>query len=395
MPQPSINSSTSSSVLPGLDDLLSADGSGLLPILRGRRLGLLTNHTGRARQGGSTLSALRALGLQVCALFSPEHGIEGRREGEISSSQTKDKLPIFSLYGKTRRPTDEMLRGVEILVCDLQDVGARFYTYASTLAHAMEECAAREIAVVVLDRPNPLGGETIEGLALDKNARSFVGYLDVPIRHGLTLGELALLFQSDANLKVQLRVAKMRGWTREMFWPQTGLEWPAPSPNLPDFSSALWYPGTCLLEFSGVSVGRGTDAPFQIIGSPWLDALGVLPILEREPIFTQNFQAETIEFTPTRGEHSGALCKGLKLKIQNSKLKTQLFVPLGLTLLSVLHRAQPQQFDEEKLRAALPLLGAAGVLPLLREGDVRAAIEIADRDAQHFRARRKAILIYN
>jgi uncharacterized protein YbbC (DUF1343 family) len=383
-----------SAVLPGLDTLY-AGGEEILSLLHRRRIGLLTNHTGRTRQGGSTLSALRALNLDIRALFSPEHGIEGKREGDIASGKTEDHLPIYSLYGQTRRPTDEMLRGIDTLVCDLQDVGARFYTYASTLAHCMEECAAREIAVVVLDRPNPTGGVVIEGPLLDKSARSFVGYMDIPIRHGLTLGELALLFQSDANLEMELHIAKMRGWKRAMLWPQTGLNWPVPSPNLPDFQSALWYPGICLLEFSKVSVGRGTQAPFQIVGAPWLDAAGVLHALENEPLFTKDFQAEVLEFTPARGEHAGANCRGLKFKIQNSNSKTQTFVPLGLLLLSVLHRVHPQEFGEDKLQAALPLLGTPGVLPLLRESDVQAAIEIANHDAKMFRTRRQPFLLYD
>ena len=382
-------------VLPGLDTLLYEANHEVLLALRGRRIALLTNHTGRTRQNSDTLSALRALNLDVCALLSPEHGIEGTREGEIASSQTEDALPIFSLYGKTRRPTTEMLRDIEVLVCDLQDVGARFYTYASTLAHCMEECAARGIAVVVLDRPNPLGGEMIEGPLIDENARSFIGYLNVPIRHGMTLGELALLFKSDADLNIELHVAQMRGWKRELFWPQTDLHWPVPSPNLPDFQSALWYPGICLLEFSQVSVGRGTGAPFQIIGAPWIGAAGVLATLKREPIFTENFRAEVIEFTPTRGEHSGVLCHGLKFQTQNSNFASQTFVPLGLLLLSVLHRTQPQEFDDEKLRAALPLLGASGVLQKLREGEIQTATEIANHDAEKFRTRREPFLLYN
>jgi uncharacterized protein YbbC (DUF1343 family) len=386
---------TATTTLSGLDALLCEKDSTVLSLLRNRRLGLLTNHTGRTREGGSTLSALRALGLDIRALFSPEHGFEGKREGAIASGKTKDRLPIHSLYGQTRRPTSEMLREIEVLVCDLQDVGARFYTYASTLAHCMEECAAHKIAVVVCDRPNPLGGIIIEGPHIDKTARSFIGYLDVPIRHGLTLGELALLFCSDAHLKMELHVAKMRGWTREMLWPQTGLQWPIPSPNLPDFQSALWYPGICLLEFSGVSVGRGSHAPFQIVGAPWLDAQGVLRALEHEPVFAQNFRAETIEFTPARGEHEGVNCRGLEFKTQNPDFKTQTFVPLGLLLLGALHRVQPREFGEEKLQAALPLLGAPGVLPLLQAGDIQSAIEIASRDAEAFRLRRRPFLRYD
>lgn len=382
-------------VWPALDVAFHENEAEVLPFLRGRRLGLLTNHTGRTRRGRSTLSALRALGLDVRALFSPEHGLEGKREGDIASGQTEDHLPVHSLYGQTRRPTAAMLRDIEILVCDLQDVGARFYTYPSTLAHCMEECAAHGVAVAVLDRPNPLGGAEIEGPLIDEDARSFVGYLNVPIRHGLTLGELALLFQSDAGLDLELHVAKMRGWQRALLWPQTGLEWPVPSPNLPDFQSALWYPGICLLEFSAVSVGRGTPAPFQIIGAPWMNAPGVLRALEDEPIFTRNFQAAVLEFTPTRGQHCDAPCHGLKFSTAHSPPAATHFVSLGLVLLGVLHRVQPQVFGDGKLRAALPLLGASGVLPMLREGALSQAVAVAQSDAEAFRARRAPFLLYD
>lgn len=362
--------------------------------LRDRSLGLLTNHTGRAANGVSTLGMLREMQLGVRALFSPEHGVEGRREGHIESGETADALPIHSLYGETRRPTAAMLQGIEVLICDLQDVGARFYTYASTLANCLEECAARGIAVVVLDRPNPLGGEVIEGPRLDKKHHSFVGCLDVPVRHAMTMGELARLFTSDAGLEVELHVAQVLGWRREMLWPQTELEWPVPSPNLPNFASALWYPGTCLLEFSGVSVGRGTEAPFQIVGAPWMDAGRVLAELENEPAFTASFSGELREFTPTRGEHQGALCRGLKFSSRNADDATQLSVPLGLALLSTLHGAVPAEFDEARLRAALPLLGSEEVLEMLRAREVSAAVAKARADADAFRKRGERFLLY-
>lgn len=390
-----VSSQSASAVLTGLDALYRNQLPETLALLRGQRLGLLTNHTGRTTCGKNTLEALRDLDYTVRALFSPEHGIEGQREGNIESGQTADKLPIHSLYGQTRRPTPEMLEGIDLLVCDLQDVGARFYTYASTLAHCLEECAPRGIGVVVLDRPNPIGGETIEGPLIDKDARSFIGYLDIPIRHGLTLGEMALLFCNDAEITAQLHVAPVLNWNRRMLWPETELQWPVPSPNLPDFQSAAWYPGTCLLEFSKLSVGRGTRAPFQIIGAPWLEPCKVLRALENEPIFTRMFRAEPMEFTPTRGEYTGELCRGLQFHCAGTQnIVPAVSVPLGLVLLSALHRAQPAEFDVEKLQLALPLLGAQEVLSLLREGRLQSALEIAENDAENFRSRRKPFLLY-
>lgn len=382
-------------LLPGIDALRA----GLLPeeltFLQGRRLGLLTNHTGAARDGASTLAVLQELNLDVVALFSPEHGFSGIREGHIESSE-HDNLPVHSLYGETRRPTGEMLSGIEILICDLQDVGARFYTYASTLAYCLEECAKHGVAVLVLDRPNPLGGDIIEGPLCDEAHRSFVGYLDVPIRHGLTMGELALLHKHDKALEMELRVARVLNWQRTMLWPETNLKWPMPSPNLPDWESALWYPGICLLEFSGVSVGRGTEAPFQIVGAPWLDGKRVLAAMQDWPgEVLENFTAQEIEFTPTRGEYSGTLCRGMHFQNRQSAIgNRQSVVPLGLCLLSTLHATHPQEFHEEKLRASLPLLGSGEVLELLRLGEIEAATQATSHDAEKFRARRTNFLIY-
>ena len=383
---------TTSLVLPGLDAIMAGGADEVLNLLKERKIGLLTTHTGRARDGRSTLAVLRELNLNVVALFSPEHGFSGTQEGHIASSQY-DRLPVHSLYGDTRRPTLEMLRRIEVLVCDLQDVGARFYTYASTLAYCLEECAKVGIAVVVLDRPNPIGGQKVEGPLIEKESRSFIGYLDIPIRHGMTLGELALLFQSDAALDVELRVAGVLGWRREMHWPQTELEWLAPSPNLPDYTSAAWYPGTCLLEFSKLSVGRGTHAPFQIIGAPWLNASGVLRALNDEPIFAEKFVGKEIEFTPMRGEYSGVACSGLVFNARDKSIPSTI-VPLGFCLLSTLHRVQPQEFDDAKLQLSLPLLGARGVLQLLRNGEIGDALKIAEKDAESFLARREKFLLY-
>lgn len=348
----------------------------------------MTNHTGAAQEGESTFCVLGSLGLNVVALFSPEHGFSGTREGHIESS-THETLPVYSLYGDTRHPTPEMLSGIEVLVCDLQDVGARFYTYASTLAYCLEECAHAKVAVMVLDRPNPIGGEVIEGANCDAANQSFIGHLNVPIRHGLTIGELALLHKSDQSLEVELHVARVLNWQREMLWPETKLSWPVPSPNLPDWKSALWYPGICLLEFSNVSVGRGTETPFQIVGAPWMNAARVLATMQNWPDeVRKKFSAQAIEFTPTRGEYSQKKCRGLKFEARSSRFEE--IVPLGLCLLSTLH-ATHSEFNLEK---SLSLLGSSEVLESLRVNDLKAALEICVRDAEEFKKRRETVLIY-
>ncbi len=383
------------STLPGLDALRAGYHETILHRLQGQRIGLLTNHTGRAIDGRSTLDVLRELQLDVQVLFSPEHGIEGKSEGHVKSGQTQDALPIYSLYGATRRPTAPMLEDLDVLVCDLQDVGARFYTYATTLAYCLEECGPRGIAVVVLDRPNPIGGEIIEGPALDADKRSFVGHLDVPVRHGMTLGELAEFFIADTGLEVELHVATAPGWKRAHHWPQTGLSWLPPSPNLPDYESAAWYPSTCLLEFSKLSVGRGTDAPFQIIGAPWLNASGLLQKLQNTPHFAQVFDAEVISFTPAHALYEGELCRGLKFHLKGQNIAKVHFVPLGLALLATLHAHQPSEFDAKKLEAALRLLGSTSVLDLLSVNRLDAAQQVAVQDAHNFAARRGAFLLYD
>jgi uncharacterized protein YbbC (DUF1343 family) len=391
-------------VLPGLDQLQGI-GNGtaaatpaaqsIADFLRGRKVGLLTNHTGRTSTGTTALQVLQQLDVQLAALFSPEHGVTGTREGHIESEVTREGLPLYSLYGTSRRPTCKMLANIDALVCDLQDVGARFYTYATTFAYTMEECAARGIAVVVLDRPNPLGGAVIEGPQLEDECRSFVGYLRVPARHGLTLGELALFHRHDHALDLELKVLPIANWRRSMLWPATALPWPVPSPNLPDFTATAWYPATCLLEFSNVSVGRGTAAPFQTIGAPWMEPQRVLDAMQSWPdALRTTLIAEPVEFVPTRATFSGETCQGLTFHSSTSDELPTRPLALGMALLSTLHRVHPDEFNDESLQASLPLLGSTRILGLLRAGEIEAAIAAAAADATAFRTRRSPYLLY-
>lgn len=359
-----------------------------------QRVGLLTNHTGQNLQGTSTLAVLRELGIQVRVLFAPEHGPAGTREGDIESGQTADGLPIYSLYGTTRRPTPDMLAELDVVICDIQDVGARFYTYPTTLAYMMEECARYGVAVIVLDRPNPLGGEIIEGPGIAEEWRSFVGHLQVPVRHGMTLGELARLYQSDAGLDLKLTVIPVGNWHRAQQWPETKLPWIAPSPNLPDYVAAAWYPGLCLLEFSGMAVGRGTDAPFQIVGAPWLDPERILAAMASWPALVSNITGEAIEFVPPRALYEGEQCRGVRFQVGNDTGTPQYAVPLGLCLLATLHQTHPAEFNEEKLYAAQRLVGSPPVLEALKANDIDTALRLARDDAQAFAARREPFLIY-
>jgi len=241
-----------------------------LSALQGRRVGLITNHTGRALDGTSTLSVLRdELSLDVVALFSPEHGFTGDvAAGDDVSSDESGAIPIFSLYGDIRAPTREMLAMVDVLVFDIQDIGVRFYTYISTMKVSMDAAAVAGVAFVVLDRPNPLGGVRVEGPVLEAAHASFVGIAPIPLVHGMTVGELAQLFGSD---DLELDVVLARGWNREQTWEQTGLPWVAPSPNIRTPRAALAYPALGLIEGINVSEGRGVDETFERLGAPWID----------------------------------------------------------------------------------------------------------------------------
>lgn len=257
---------------PGIEVLL-ADSSHLVD---GRRVGLITNRSGVGRDGTSSIDLLhRYEGAELVALFAPEHGIRGTEAPGAAIGDETDAatgIPVFSLYGATLEPTPEMLAGIDVLAVDLQDIGARYYTYVSTMARAMAAAGRAGVPLIVLDRPNPIGG-LVQGPVLDPAFASFVGMYPVPVRHGLTSGELARLYQGEFGVEVALHVIPAAGWTAERWFDDTWLPWIAPSPNMPSIESAAHYPGTCLFEGTNISVGRGTDAAFQLLGAPWLDGV--------------------------------------------------------------------------------------------------------------------------
>jgi uncharacterized protein YbbC (DUF1343 family) len=304
---------TVAAVRPGIDVLL-ADS---IHLVAGRRVGLITNQTGLTATGGSSIDALNgAPETDLAALFSPEHGIRGAAEaGEVVASgvDAATGLAVHSLYGETRKPTPEMLAGVDVLLFDIQDIGARYYTYLSTLALAMEAAGEADIPFVVLDRPNPIGGLAMNGNVLDTAFASFVGPYPVPMRHGLTAGEWARLVHGEFGVEADLHVVPALGWQRSMWFDATGLPWVAPSPNMPDLESATHYPGTCLFEGTNLSVGRGTGRAFQQIGAPWLDAAAVVVVLSAMAMPGVRFEA--VEFTaisPGDGKHAGVVSHGIR-----------------------------------------------------------------------------------
>ena len=307
--------SPQSLVRPGIEVLLSDS----LDLVRGRRVGLVTNHTGRGRDGTPSIDLLADHPeVDLVALFSPEHGIRGSAEaGEhvASGVDSRTGLPVHSLYGETVRPTDEMLDGIEVLLFDIQDVGARYYTYLSTMALAMEEAGERGISFVVLDRPNPIGGDPVQGNILRPEFSSFVGLYPMPMRHGLTAGEFARMAVGEFGVEVNLSVAVAEGWTRTMPYQDTGIPWVAPSPNMPSVESALHYPGTCLFEGTPMSVGRGTDRAFQQVGAPWLDEDALAARLNALEVPGANFAAT--RFTPSApgdGKFGGVEVGGVRVE---------------------------------------------------------------------------------
>lgn len=379
-----------SSVTPGLDALRAGLHPHLIQEVSRSCSALLFNPTGAAQDGTSALDVCREMGIDPVALFSPEHGPRGDREGNIESSR-QGELPMYSLYGVTRRPTPEMLDGLDIILCDLQDVGARFYTYSSTIFHVLEEALPRGIRVVVLDRPNPLGGDAVEGPVIEAGLQSFIGYAPLPITHGLTMGELARFFVRwkgfDESL---LEVVRVSGWERKKLWPQTGLIWRQPSPNLPNYQSAAWYPGLALLEFSGVSVGRGTAAPFQILAAPWLD----YPQMEKalgSTLADTDISFKRIDVTPTRATFEGESCVGIKFECEEEVPSRP--VEFGLRVMAALRTAHPD-FSPEKWQKAGQLLGSKAVLDSLWSGEWESALQKARGDEAQFRRDRQEVLLY-
>lgn len=367
-------------VLPGLDSLLQN------PRRIGNRLGLLTNQIGLTLDDRPALEALREREFNILALYTPEHGIAGLLEGAVDDSKLPDGTPVYSLYGQTSRPTPAMLDGIDAVICDLQDVGARFYTNASTIYHVMEACAPLEKRVVILDRPNPLGGMNIEGPLLEPDLMSFIGMAPIPVTHGMTLGELALFYRGWKGLNVEIEIVPVWNWKRAMQWPETRLNWRQPSPNLPDFRSAAWYPGLALLEFCELSVGRGTDAPFQILGSPEFQCKAFLSAFDSGDSIT----AHAIEFTPTRATLENQKCRGVRFEGTNWPVRP---VEFGMRVMHAFAASHPD-FSRENWNRAGKLVGSQAVLDALWDGDLKWVLQTAREDAAQFREKRAEFLIY-
>jgi uncharacterized protein YbbC (DUF1343 family) len=314
--------------------------------LRGKRVGLITNHTGVDSQERSTVQLLaHASGVQLVALFSPEHGIAGHADDNVPSSKDASTgLPIYSLYGDHNRPTEEMLNGIDALVFDVQDAGVRFYTYTTTMGYCMEEAAKKGIQFYVLDRPNPIAGDIVEGPVLDADKTAFVAYFPLPVRYGLTIGELAQLFNTENHINVELHVIAMKGWHRNYFFESTGLRWIPPSPNLRTLKGSILYPGLEILQNAGVSVGRGTEAPFEEFGAPWINGEEVAAELNAKNLPGLRFANQ--RFIPVGGLYAGQRCGGVGIKVTDGAAVRAM--RMGLEIAEILQKKYPANFETAK-----------------------------------------------
>jgi uncharacterized protein YbbC (DUF1343 family)/CubicO group peptidase (beta-lactamase class C family) len=375
-----------SPLLTGID-VLARDG---FAPLKGKKVGLVTNHTGRAMDGKSTIDLLHgAAGVQLVALFSPEHGIRGILDTDVPSSRDeKTGLPIHSLYGATRRPTDSMLQGLDTVVIDLQDVGVRFYTYYATMGLVMEEAARRKIAVVVLDRPNPINGWQIEGANLDATGEALITYHQMPVRHGLTMGELAKLLNEERKIGVALTVVPVENWRRDQWFDETGLTWVNPSPNMRNLNQATLYPGVGAIEYSNISVGRGTDQPFEQIGAPWINGPRLAAALNGRNLPGIRFYPVT--FTPSSSKYEKQECQGVFMVITNRV--TLQPTRLGLEIAGALFKLFGDQYQ---LANTNLLVGSKDSLERVKRGEDPAAVAARwSADEARWRQLRAKYLMY-
>lgn len=382
----SLVSTTATAAVQNGIDVLRADG---FAALDGLRVGLITNSSGIAADGTPTIDLLHdAPGVTLAALFGPEHGLRADREtAEIADGKdAKTGLPIFSLYnGPQRSPDPAALAGLDALVFDLQDVGVRFYTYISTMGLAMEAAAKEGLKFVVLDRINPIGGLTVDGPLRD-GGRKFVAHHDLPIIHGMTVGELAKMFAAEEKLDLDLTVVPVAGWQRPMHFPETGLPWVNPSPNMRSPEAALLYPGIGLLEFTNISVGRGTPEPFTVLGAPYLDGEDLARHLNT--LALPGVRIEPATFTPDASKFADTPCHGIRMAVTDPDSFRPL--DLGLAIAKFIHAAHPEPFGTDKINTLLLHPETLGLI----KGDSPDIRPLWAQDIAAFQSRRTRYLLY-
>jgi uncharacterized protein YbbC (DUF1343 family)/CubicO group peptidase (beta-lactamase class C family) len=379
--------SKTKNVLSGID-LLQKDQ---FAVLRGKRVGLITNHTGVSHGGISVIKLFREVSdVKLSAVFTPEHGLNGTFDQEIidDSHDSVTGTKIYSLYGKIRRPTPEMLADIDVLVFDIQDIGTRFYTYISTMLHCMEAAAMRKIPFVLLDRPNPIRGDKVEGPMLEPGNECFVACFRLPVRHGMTVGELALMMNDKRRLELDLHIVPCSGWTRNTDFAATSLTWINPSPNMRSLTEEYLYPGIGLLEFTNLSVGRGTETPFEIIGAPYIDGKELVTELEKLKI--PAIQFESCRFTPKTSVFANTECGGVRIRLDNPESFQP--VRLGVLLAITLHKLYPDKWETKNLDT---LLLHRQTWQMILEGNPISQIEaVWQPELNQFLEDRKPFLLY-
>jgi len=392
----------SAKVMVGIDVLMTSEYDSLL---RGKRVGLITNHTAVNGQMKSTISLLKAhaksKGFTFQALFAPEHGLTGdiHASESVGNSYDHENIPIYSLYGKTRRPTAEMLKDIDILVYDIQDIGSRSYTYSSTLFYAMEEAAKHHVPVVVLDRPNPINGVTVDGPLMEEKWRSIVGYISVPYCHGMTIGELAKFFNEEYGIHCELTVVPMKGWKRSMTFQDTGLSWIPTSPHIPEASTVYYYPITGILgELQVVNIGVGYTLPFKLVGAPWIKAEEFAAKLNGQKYPGVHFQP--FYYQPFYGRFAHEPCQGVLIVVTNP----QTFKPVATQylIIGMLKSLYPGKFqkalaDAHQQQKAMfcKVNGTEEVFRIIQESKyvVWKLREVHQKEREDFVAKRKKYLI--
>jgi uncharacterized protein YbbC (DUF1343 family) len=330
------------SVRTGIDVLMRDD----FALLHGSNIGLITNHTGISRDGIATADILcQAGGIKLKTLFGPEHGIRGKLDEQVADgNDEKTGLPVYSLYGPRTEPSPEQLEGLDTLVFDVQDIGCRFYTYLSTLGHCLLAASKRKMRFIVLDRPNPIGGVAVEGPLADETRLSFTAFHPIPVRHGMTLGELALLINAERDWKAEIIVVKCEGWKRGDWWDTAGLTWVNPSPNMRSLTQATIYPGVGLLEMTNLSVGRGTDTPFEVLGAPYIEGRALAYALNASNLPGVRFVP--VRFTPQASVFAGESCGGVNIIVTDRNRFTP--VRTGLEIALTLRELYLEQWQASK-----------------------------------------------
>ena len=388
-----------SKVQSGLDVLLSTS----LKELKGRRVGILSHQASVDMRLRHVISLLHARAIQITALFAPEHGLWGTAQDQIpiiSADEPILNIPIYSLYGSRRAPSGEILKDIDVLLCDLQDVGSRCYTFIWTMALALQACAKYGKKFIVLDRPNPINGLQMEGPLLDLNFASFVGLYPLPVRHGMTIGEIALWLNDRFKIGADLNIVRMKAWKRRMYFEETGLPWVLPSPNMPTVDTAVVYPGACLIEGTTLSEGRGVTRPFEILGAPYVNPEQLASLLNREGLPGVTFRS--CRFEPTFHKFAGESCGGIQMHVRDRKT----FKPF-LTTLTLIQRCfdlyqplfawrpPPYEYETEKLPFDI-LCGSDQIRKAMESGQPVKNLESSwQEDGALFARERKPFLLYN